>query len=283
MAETPKKTAPTRKPAAKRGPTKAASLKALGLTQKDLDEIRVTKTHRAKVQDHSERLDLIEEVAAIEEKEETSKETPVWFARNLRYVEFRMRLGRQTDRIAPKPLKPRGQRGDMIRLEQGDLQDEHLLANIELGCIEIITAAEAAKAINGQITNAQTSVHPALAMLRNPKGEEYPEGAVQGAEQFVDNSVVVAELNPVGGEYGEIQFDRGNIQRQTQAPGQAAELGRSLGGNPALLSDGFAAERAADAHARRKDIEGPAAGLPAGTRVVIDTPKRVIVPQPKGA
>lgn len=288
MAEAKK---PAVRKSAKRGPTKQASLKALGLTQDDLDLIKDLK---AKIEESGAILIATPEQAEptsnpayenVAASEATSTEEPTFYARNLRNMEFRMRLNRQKENVAPVPLKPRGQRGDMIKLEKSDLSDEHLIANVELDCIEIITAAEAARAIQGQLTNAQTAVHPAMAMLRNELGQEYAPGAVKGAEEYVDNSVVVAELNPVAGEYGEIQFDRqrGSIARTTQAAGQAAESGRTLGGNPALISDGFAAQRAADKHARRKDLQGPAAGLPAGTQVRLDTPKKVVPPKPKGS
>lgn len=298
MATPEKKPASTRKPA-KRGPTKAAALKALGLTQEDLKAIKDVKSVREEVQTLREQIvaerayfDQVPDTTGLEDDVSEDapapkpEEEPVWYARNLRGVEFRMRLGRQTDKQAPKPLKPRGQRGDMIRLEPGDLTDEYLLANIELNCVEVITQAEAQKVITGQSTNQQTAAHPAKAMLRNPLGQEYAEGAIQGVDQHVDQSVVVAELEPVGGEYGEIKFSRqqrGSFERTTQVDGQSAEQDRQLGGNPHIVSDGFAAARAADAHARRKDLQGPEAGLPAGTRVTVDTPKKVVVPKPKGA
>lgn len=318
MATTKKPT--TRKPA-KRGPTKAASLKSLGLTQADLDAIRELRDLREAnaaaqtgapaeaveadlppVEDHHPSLQA-KTVAQQQEKQDTydalvsaglavpqdlreeieGKVTEqVFFARNLRNVEFRFRLGRQKDKMAPRPLKPRGERNDMMKLEKEDHNDPILLDNLALGCIEIITAAEAAKIIRNQSTNQQVGVHPAIEMLRTPTGKEYAEGAVQGVEDYVDESVVVAELNPVGGEYGELVVDRGGIQRQlTQAPGQAAEQGRTLGGNPHLLSDGFAAERARDEVARAKNIEGPAAG--GVSRVTIATPKKVVSRKPKGA
>lgn len=280
---TPKKPAATRK-STPRGPTKAASLKALGLTQADLDAVKELKELRAQVVAEKE------EPVAPEPAAQSDLGIPVeqvWYARNMRNMEFRMRLNRQKEKVAPKPLRPRGQRGDLMRLEPADLQDDHLITNLELGCIEIITAAEAKKVIEGQVTNAQKAIHPIQAMLRNELGQEYAPGAIQGAEQYVDNSVVVAKLSPVGGEYGEIQFSRqqgGSFERTTQAEGQAPEQGRSLGGNPALLSDGFAAQRAADAHARRKDLQGPAAGLPAGANVVLDVPHQVVAPpKPKGS
>ena len=294
MATPAKKKPATTRKSTKRGPTKAAALKALGITQEKLD---LLKTLSSRAEDLPTAAELEAKTVAQQEAKQTAyvrvveepetTEEPVWYARNLRGVEFRMRLGRQqNDKRPPKPLKPRGQRGDMMRLEPGDLTDEYLLANIELDCIEILTAAEAQKVVVGQSTNQQTAVHPAKAMLRNPLGQEYEEGAIQGVDQYVDQSVVVAELEPVGDEYGEIKFSRqqrGSFERTTQVDGQSAEQDRQLGGNPHIVSDGFAAARAADAHARRKDLQGPEAGLPAGAKVVVDTPKKVVVPKPKGA
>lgn len=281
---TTKKSATTRK-LTKRGPTKAAALKSLGLTQEDLDAIKELRELREGIVNENRDAEVAAKTGAppqaVEEDplvrkldEDKEPEEQVWFARNLRNVEFRMRLGREKEPRAPKPLQPRGQRGDMKKLEKDDLNDEFLLANIELQCIEIITAAEAAKVVKAQSTNMQQSVHPAVDMLRSPTGEKI---GFEDAASYVDESVVVAELNPVAGEYGEIVVNRGGIQR-TQ--GQAPEMGRQLGGNPHLLSDGFAAERARDEVARQKNIEGPAAG--GIQRVVVDTPKKVVPPKPKG-
>lgn len=276
---TAKKPASTSKPA-KRGPTKAASLKALGLTQEDLDDLvtlkNMRRAHAAAQADAEAAVQTGTPPQAVEEElvQNPAPEDQVFFARNLRGVDFRMRLNRQKEKVAPEPLKPRGQRGDLLRLEKEDLNDQHLLANLELGVIEIITAAEAASIVKQQSVNTQGQVHPAIALLRSATGEEI---GFQGAEQYVDESVVVAELNPVGGEYGELVVDRGGIRRTV---GQAPEQGRQLGGNPHLISDGFAAARAQDEIARQKGGEGPGAG--GVSRVVVDTPKKVVPPKPKG-
>lgn len=292
---TPKKPASTRKPAAKRGPTKAAALKALGLTQDDLDVManlrELREAHqRGEANEKAKELaakagappEAVEEAVdaprALEEPVVYKKETPgppTYFARNKTGIEFRMRLNRHKDARGPRALNPRGQRNDMMKLDPEDLEDEHLIANVELGCIEIITAAEAAEVSKKQAKNQTQAVHPAKALLRDEYGNEV---TFHGAEEYVDQSVTVAYTTPVGGEYGEVVVDRSGINR---AGGQAAEVGRTLGGNPHLLSDGFAAERARDEVARQKNIEGPAAG--GVTSVAITPPMKVVPPKPKGA
>lgn len=323
---TAKQQAAARKPTKRRGPTKAAALKALGLTQADLDAIKDLKElgaqhgaspmqsvpesvrevaedaglaqkskaqQRAKEATYDELVKQNSEIPAdlardvesqrgVPNPASTGAEGPqTFFIRNLRLVEVGIRLERQSDQKTKRiDLKPRGTRGDIKPLQEGDLQDSTLIANVELGVVEIITAAEAQKAIKNQVNNAQTAIHPAMAMLRNPLGEEYADGAVQGVEDYVDESVVVARLTPVGGEFGEIAFNRENRGSFDRAP---QEQGRSLGGNPHILSDGFAAARAADEVARSKTVEGPAAGLGGIQTVVIDQPKEVRVPKPKGS
>jgi len=259
-----KKPVARKKPA---GPTKAAALKALGLTKEDLDIIAMVNEAReraaAEIQ-HPEDLQYEEPVAPAAHTAaapvlktppaERPTVEPGFFARNLRNVEANIRLARQEKGKKRIELKPRGFRGDLFRLKPEDLEDENLLANIGL-LVEIITAAEAKSIIEKQTTNLQTAIHPSMAILRNELGEEYAEGALKVDAEYNSQGITVAHLKPQGGGAGEIQVDRQGIHR---APTNAAP-----GGNSAIISDGFNASAAqADAIARRKDLEGPAAGLP---------------------
>lgn len=283
---TQKKPASTRKPA-KRGPTKAAALKALGLTQEDLNMIKelnkiVEEQMPVGFDDRVEPEELTHTESKPELKHpiESTSGTTVpqqWYVRNLRNVEVGIRLERQQGTGKKRlELKPRGERGDIKSLQENDLSDPALLSNIELGVIEVITAAEAKIAIDKQSINEQQRVHPAMAMLRDELGNP---ATFHGADEYVDRSITVAELNPVGGEYGEIEFDRQN-KGSFRRSAPTAESGRQLGGNPHILSDGFAAARAQDEHARRKGIEGPAAGLGGIETVIVEPPKTVVPPKP---
>jgi hypothetical protein len=141
-------------------------------------------------------------------------------ARNLTGYEFGFRLERQSDKNKKRTdLKPRGQRGDFVLLQEGDLEDPALQDQVNVGAVEIITATEAAKIAKKQTTNQQR-VHPALALLRNEYGEEYEEGAFSTAQTFEDQGVVVAELHD-----GQVAVDRGGIVRPGREP--EPERGRS--------------------------------------------------------
>lgn len=319
MATAPKTSTPARKPAKKRStqPTKAQALKKLGLTQDDLDTLKelaaaraeraqpvepapVTETERLQeLQEKTEHQQAAKRAAALALQQaglpvpqELSDETGVtvenkpdlWYARNLRGVEVRFRLSRQQGpNQKVRPLKPRGQRGDMFKLEPGDLEDPELQTQVAYGLVEVIPYAEAKAAIEKQGYNVQSAPHPALSALRTPTGKEYAEGAIRTEPEFNSQGTVVAHLDPVPNApgLGTVRTDaRGAIDRSAPQEGVPNEPGRSLGGNPAILSDGFAAMQGdnakaaqADAIARRKDLEGPAA---AGIgRVSVDPVHRV--------
>jgi len=251
MAEQKKPASTPRKKTTKRGPTKATALKALGLTQADLDAIK--ELHAAQVD--------AAEVAEPEVSESDAKEYPAgpFYIRNLRNIEVHFRLGRQSDRSTKRTsLQPRGQRGDVAKLEPEDLEDSELLTQVNYGLVEIITAVEAKKVLSGQVTNQQQRPHPAMASLRNELDQPYEQGAVKLEESFEDQGVVVANLKPQGGGAGELASQgRGIDWEGSRSPNQVATPTSN-----GLISDGFAAsDVAADAIARRKDLEGPAAGL----------------------
>lgn len=289
MAETPtaaKKPSATRKKTTKRGPTKAASLKALGLTQEDLDAIKQLRELRVKndTEVYSANVTsppgeyISNNEAAVEEEIPDALKTveerkadhadeagqPL-FVRNLRAVEVNYRLNSQQGQGKKRTeLKPRGQRGDLTRLSDEDRGDPVLENQLAYGVIEIITLKEAKEIIAKQAQNQQQAVHPAMAMLRNELGQEYAPENIKVAPEFNSQGVVVAKLNPVAGGYGELTVDRGGINREGVPAQQPQQVHRSIGGNPAIISDGFARNDTAaqaDAVARRKDLQGPAAGL----------------------
>lgn len=245
MAE-PKKTTPARK-TTKRGPTKAAALKALGLTPEDLAAIKAQQAENQKA------LEAPSEKPAPAPEEPTTGE---FYARNLRNVEVFFRLSRQTEKKRRVALKPRGRRGDLFKLEQEDLGDIELINQVGT-LIEIITAAEAKKVIAGQTTNAQQPVNSVLSVLRNELGQPYEEGSVRVEESFENQGVTVATLTPQGGEAGALEPGRRGVDWSAVRQNANQVAAPSNG----IISDGFAApDVAADAVARRNDLEGPAAG-----------------------
>lgn len=277
MAE-PKPT--PRKRATAKPPTKAAALKALGLSQADLDAIKAfkqsqdtTEVHTQNVtglntnpQNYLEDRPVPQPVQAVmpESKEQT------WYMRNLRNVEVNFRLTRQQRQGERRThLMPRGQRGDINKLLPEDLADSELRTQVAYSLVEIITEAEARSSIELQATNLQAAVHPAFAMMRNELGKEYAPGAIRVASDEEAYGIKVADLNPVvPGELGEVVVDRRGIQRELQAqPGNAVVA--PIGGNPAIISDGYSNQLGAtdqasmqrDALARSKNFEGPGAGL----------------------
>ncbi len=289
MAEQKKPATSTRKKApAKRGPTKASALKALGLTPEDLELIKQLHEARAQasVPDDGPTVDPEIEAAAVAQQEskqavkkaldeagngtDSATATPAFYVRNLRNVGVHFRLSRQSDKQKKRTnLNPRGQRGDLTRLEADDLHDDELLTQVNYGVVEIITAPEAKKILEGQSTNQQQRVHPAMASLRNELNQPYAQEAVKVEVPFEQQGVVVAQLQPQGGEAGAIPSQGRGVDWA------AVRGGAPIGGNPAIISDGFAADAAAraDAIARSKNLEGPAAGLGGVTVTVEPTQK----------
>jgi hypothetical protein len=192
-----------------------------------------------------------------------------WYMRNLRNTDLSFRLSRQEKQGERRTsLKPRGQRGDMLKLTPEDLQDPQLETQVAYGLVEVIPEAEALNAIRKQAHNATQAPHGPLAMLRSETGKEYAPDAVRVDPEYNSQGTVVATLKPVvEGEYGEVDFKRGGGGFNREG-GNAVQAG--VGGNPAILSDGFAQQQLGgvdpnsvqrDALARAKGLEGPAAGL----------------------
>lgn len=275
-----KTAASTRKKTTKRGPTKAAALKALGLDKEDLELVRKIHEAREVVEQQrqsGEPVDDGEQYSSeipvkVEPPITDSTAVPIFYVRNQTNCDVGLRLERQSDRSKKRvDLKPRGQRGDLQKLQEGDLDDTTLLDNVYLNVVEIITAAEAKEVVSKQSTNQQQAVHPAMASLRNELGQAYEQDQIKVDAEFNSQGVTVAHLNPQGGgagalpDLGKRGIDWTAARQGTQ--GQPNNVGP--GGNPAIISDGFARNDTAaqaDAIARRKDLEGPAA---AGIRTVI--------------
>lgn len=321
-APTPKKRAPARKP-----PTKAAALKALGLTNEDLAALKQLRSQQAAPAEpaptvctcgpnegctncppgkwsNSPEPRLVEASATLQPGsgfggdgmrnapsdpqahledrpaprtidraqavDFAQTDEPVWYMRNLRYMEVGFRLSRQSDSSKKRTnLKPRGQRGDIVKLEPGDLKDAELQTQVAYQVIEIIPEGEALAAIAKQYTNHQHAVPAHIAALRNPLGKEY-DTAPRTLSDEESMGYKVADLDPalMQGKLSDkdIKRDGGFAVMQ---PVQNPNPGR-------IVSDGFMAapqqelgrnatdnEKAAqiDALARSKQFEGPGAGL----------------------
>lgn len=256
----------------KRGPTKAAALKALNLTEEDLELLQLINELPK---------DLVEEESAHEryplhhdhehyavqadrhqepEAEQGKESEQVFFARNLRNVDLGFRLTRQDDKKKRTNLKARGRRGDLVKLTSEDLTDQAMLDQVNAGLIEVITKNEAQNIVSKQSTNHKEAVHPAMAMLRNELGQEYAPGALRVEAEYNNQGITVATVEGVNEGASRQQINSGGIQRST---GEA-----QVGGNPHIISDGFAeapsgqeADYSRDQIARQNNIEGPGAGL----------------------
>lgn len=298
-----------RKKVTKRGPTKAASLKALGLTQEDLDAIKeLKKIREVQAEEGGHQKDLVEAElrgretakAAVEEIQEARNAVtddpewsaaapqavgqdatpvssePVFFMRNLRGVEVAFRLSRQEDSRKRTTLKPRGQRGDMQKLEAADLKDAELRTQVAYNLVEIIPEGEALAAIEKQAINSSAQgARPLVDMLRGPLGERYEDPNPVKADEipFEQQGTVVAHLNP--------QENSPTGELPSKGRGIDWQQARQIGGNPAIIQDGFAqqappsqdpnqAAMAADAVARQKGRQGPSAAGLSGVKVTVD-------------
>ncbi len=235
----------------------------------------------------------VEEALFMKEQEQVAEinDTGPWYVLNNYGGTFSLRLERQ-DKKKRIELKPLGHRGDMHPLQEGDLGDPILQANLELGLVSLIPAGEAAKRSKNQVHNVRQP-HTPLAILRNERGEQYAQGSVKVEAEFNSQGVTVAYLDPEVAQgrkavpkqspMGDLVRDRGagNPYAQTQVgPGPVQQVSHFVptGGNPAIISSGFAGDqkhaKIADDIARRKGTEGPSAGLPEGITVSVDPVQR---------
>ncbi len=206
-----------------------------------------------------------------------------WYIRNGTFNPFNLRLDRQTEKRRLE-LKPRGTPGDLHPIKEEDLQDPVLRRNVNLGLVELIPAGEASLIIEKQTTNIGTRVHAPLSILRNELGQPYEQGAVKVEAEFNSQGVTVATLDPAQMQ-GHIEDKRVQVMRQQpgqpvpqqQGPQPATSVVSGFvptGGNPAIISQGgFQADaaraKAADDLARRRGVQGPAAGLPGDVTVTV--------------
>lgn len=216
-----------------------------------------------------------------------------WFVRNGYPAEFNLRLDRQTEKRRIS-LKPRGRPGDMHPLEEGDLKDPNLMQNVRLGVIEVIPAGEAYRIMDQQTHNMGTRVHTPTALLRNPTGQPYAEGAIKVEAEFNQRGITVATLDPnqMQGHVSdkEVASNRsfGGMQRtQPGVPHKVSEF-VPTGGNPAIIQNGpvqapvgglpgtgtnNAQAKIADDIARRRGLSGYEQGL-GGLQVVVGPTER---------
>jgi hypothetical protein len=203
-----------------------------------------------------------------------------WFIRNGYRAPFSLRLDRQSDGKRRIELKPRGVPGDMHPLEDGDLNDPSLKRNVTLGSCEVIPAGEANRIMENQTHNAGPRIHTPTAILRNAKGEAYPEGAIKTEIEFNSRGVTVGVVDPeqVQGKYSDTEVKRadlGGIKRVQQRE-VASQFIPTGGGEVSIqrpMSSEDAQLRIADDLARRKGLGGVAAGL-GGLSVTVNPPQR---------
>lgn len=226
-----------KKPAAKRAARKPAARKPAAV--KPDAPMRASKESPGAQPAQGELSDAQrDQIIAEHEAAREATRTQIRYVRNLSGAPFRIKLGRHTAGQRGIQLKPRGERGDMAPLEPNDIEDMILRDNLSLGLIEIITSSEATGAMSKQTVNQQ-SVHPALAALKNEKGDG---GLTLNVEKsFEDQGIVVAQL-----EDGQIAFERGKagpniVRRQPgESPGTPANIpGAEPGHAPANESASF--------------------------------------------
>jgi hypothetical protein len=211
--------------------------------------------------------------AATEEQKEIdalNKKGPQW-VRNGLGAEYSVRLERQ-DKKKRIELKPRGMRGDLFKLQDGDLEDPSLLDSVERGIVEIVGDGDAQTILSKQTKNMGRQ-HTALAMLRNEKGEPYAPDAIKIEAEFNRQGVVVAQLDPnIQGDKAIAKDPMGGLVR----PGDARiEQFVPTGGNPAIISSGFPQDpnttaKIADDIARRKVADGLRPEQQLGLSVTVD-------------
>lgn len=164
---------------------------------------------------------------------------PQQFIRNIRNVPVRFKLERHLPGHRGISLKARGERGDIGSITPEDRQDPIFQANLGL-LFEVITAEEAAQAVVKQNTNPAQNVHPALAAIKNEKGEGQGEMKLSIEQSHEQAGVTVAKLNE-----GQVEFDRSGIKNRErgESPGtpeyvEGARPGHAPANEePSLLSD----------------------------------------------
>lgn len=117
-----------------------------------------------------------------------------FYIRNLHFSPQRVK----TEEGKTHSLKARGWRGDFSVLRPGDELDSNVLANVDMGMIEILRHEEAQTVITKQHRNATSTEH-LMSFLRTPQDTEYPRDSVGMASDEEANGFTVAQLNSQGG------------------------------------------------------------------------------------
>ena len=190
------------------------------------------------------------EAAALAEEDAAG---PKW-VRNLYTSPFSLRLQRQSDTKTRRiELKPRGVRGDMFPLEDGDEKDHILIANI--GRVEFIGVGTANRMLSCLTHNIQKT-NTTLAMITNEVGEPIKKLTVE--TEYNQQGVVVGYIDP----NAKPKAPLGGILRPDQVPVATDQVAHFVptGGNPAIVSQGPLTDNAklavADKLARLKGVQG---------------------------
>jgi hypothetical protein len=257
-------------------------------------EVQVVATWIAAQKEQEQRATQYQEEHEAQRVAQANIEGP-WFVRNGYHAPFNFRLDRQTSDGGRQPrrveLKPRGVPGDLHPIKDEDLRDPVLIANVNLGLLEVIPAGEAQLIIEKQTHNSGQRVHTPLSIIQ----QEYAANAKSGMNvnpnpqfkveaEYNQQGVTVAYTDPnvLQGNLTDTQVKRSQLGGLTR-PGQkqAAPTVHSAfvptGGHPAVVSSGTqggvisnAQAKIADDIARRKTVHGPAAGLSQGLTVTVN-------------
>lgn len=218
---------------------------------------------------------------AVGHEQPSQTSDPVFYMRNLRGVEVNFRLSRQEDSKKRTTLKPRGMRGDLVKLTPEDLNDAELRTQVAYNLVEVIPEGEALAVIENQGRNAQApGARPLEAMLTNSKGDAMGPNPVRMEQEFNSQGTTVAYLNPQeNSPTGELPgrgkgIDWAAARAGTEGhPVQGDPVAKGVGyGQGPIVQDGNPNKAAAarDAVARRRGgAEGPAAAGMAGMDVTV--------------
>lgn len=236
-----------------------ATLKNAGLEIPAELALEVEALVAAQIQKEKENTQALQAAQSAEEKaiKAQNEEGPKW-VRNLFNGPFSFRLKRQDEKEKKVELKPRGQRGDLYQLEEKDLKDSNLLMQLETGFVELIGDGEAKLIISKQVRNMRGQ-HTPLAVLRNEHGKIYEGDPLKVELEYSQQGITVGVTDPRINPEDDKSVARARGLGLLR-PEQVSQF-VPTGGNPAIISDGFADRdaraRIADDIARRKGLEGP--------------------------
>jgi hypothetical protein len=156
------------------------------------------------------------------------------YIRNLYYVPLNIAVSKD-ERIV---LQARGQRGDLRELSPDDEGNSRILNNIGL-TLELISAAEAKKVLDGQLTNAQHQPSSAVIReLRDQLGRPYAQDdvVVEAPKEIQGETVaplVNGEVEIQKGPGGGIVREKSVMPRVADVPGSDPEMAHLLAGDEA--------------------------------------------------